>query len=450
MTKNEARRKIVIVGAAGRDFHNFNVAYRDDPTVEVVAFTATQIPGIDDRVYPPALAGEAYPNGIPIVGATELETLIRQLTVDDVVFAYSDVTHQQVMHEASRVLAAGASFTLLGPDRTMLPAHRPVIAFSALRTGCGKSQTARWVAQRLKRQGANVAAIRHPMPYGDLTRQDVQRFARVEDLLAADCTIEEREEYEPHIEVGTVVFAGADYAAVLAAAEAESDVVIWDGGNNDFPFIRPDLHVVLADALRPDQIDTHYPGEAVLRMADIVVLAKANSAEPEDVACATENILAIRPDVRIIKAASAVRVDGEPDLSGKRVLVVEDGPTVTHGGMPFGAGLVAMRDRPDVEVVDPRLTAAPMIADVYAQYPHIGPVLPAVGYGTAQRQALSETINASEADVVIAGTPVDLAKILDLQKPVVRVRYDYDEIEEDGLGAVVDGFWQRHREIGST
>jgi len=448
MSINTVPRKIVIVGAAGRDFHNFNAVYRDDPTVDVVAFTATQIPGIDNRAYPPSLAGEAYPNGIPIVGATELETLIGQSTVDDVVFAYSDVTHQQVMHEASRVLAAGASFTLLGPNRTMLDAACPVIAFSALRTGCGKSQTARWVAQRLRRQGATVSAIRHPMPYGDLVRQEVQRFARVEDLLAANCTIEEREEYEPHIAAGTVVFAGADYAAILAAAEAESDVIIWDGGNNDFPFIRPDLHVVLADALRPDQIDTHYPGEAVLRMADVVVLAKANSAKPHDVARAADNIQAIRPDVRIIKAASEVRVDGDPDLSGKRVLVVEDGPTTTHGGMPFGAGLVAMRDRPEVEIVDPRVSAAPMIAEVYAQYPHIGPVLPAVGYGTAQRQALADTINASMADIVIAGTPVDLAKILDLQKPVVRVRYDYAEIEEDGLGALVDRFWHRRGKTG--
>ncbi|MCC7272703.1 MAG: GTPase [Alphaproteobacteria bacterium] len=430
----------IILGAAGRDFHNFNVLYRDDPATEVVAFTAAQIPGIAGRRYPAALAGGSYPQGIPIRDEGELEALCRAHAVRRVMFAYSDVTHETVMHLASRALACGADFVLAGPDATMLRARRPVVAVSAVRTGCGKSQTARFVAGRLRAQGLRVGVLRHPMPYGDLERQAVQRFATRADLDRAECTIEEREEYEPHIAAGSIVFAGVDYGRILAAAEGESDVLVWDGGNNDFPFLRPDLHVVLADALRPGQATTHHPGEAVLRMADVVVVTKVDAAPPGQAERVMAEAAAVNPRARILRGASPVRLDAPDSVRGRRVLVVEDGPTLTHGGMATGAGHVAVRALGDATIVDPRPFAAPAIAEVYARYPHIGPVLPAVGYGPAQLAALAETIARAAVDVVVAATPVDLATIVAIGKPVVRARYDYADVDDPGLGAVVDAF----------
>lgn len=430
-------KRIVICGAAGRDFHNFNVVYRGDATVRVVAFTATQIPGIDARHYPASLAGPHYPDGIPIVPEHELEALCRREQVDTVVFAYSDVSHAHVMHLASRALAAGCDFTLLGPQATMLGARKPVVAVSAVRTGCGKSQTARHLAQVLQARGLRVAAIRHPMPYGDLARQRVQAFHTLADLDAAQCTIEEREEYEPHLAAGHAVFAGVDYAAVLAAAEAACDVIVWDGGNNDFPFFVPTVHVVVCDALRPDQLTTHHPGEAVLRMADIVVLNKVDAAPAADVARLGAAVAALRPGVPIVRAASPVQIDAPEQLRGRRVLVVEDGPTITHGGMAWGAGLHALRDIADVELVDPRASAASDIARVYAQYPHIGPVLPAMGYSEAHLAALRATINTSRAEVVLAATPIDLARLGGFAKPIVRARYGYADAGSPILATLV-------------
>jgi len=440
MVGQAAPRRTVIMGAAGRDFHNFNVVYRDDASTEVVAFTATQIPGITGRRYPPVLAGARYPDGIPIVAERELEGLIRRDGVDRVVFAYSDVPHATVMHAASRALATGADFVLLGPARTMLSAACPVIAISAARTGCGKSQTTRYLAGRLRARGLRLTVLRHPMPYGDLARQAVQRFATTADLAAADCTIEEREEYEPHLATGSLVFAGVDYAAILAAAEHEADLILWDGGNNDFPFLRPDLHIGLADALRPDQSDSHHPGEAVLRMADVLVLAKTGAADTDDIASLEAALRQLNPSAPLVRAASPVRLDDPAAVAGRRVLVVEDGPTITHGGMAHGAGYAAATAQPDVSIVDPRPSATPEIARVYARYPHIGPVLPALGYGQAQQAALAASIAAAQPDVVVAATPVDLAALLDLTLPVVRARYDYADAGEPTLGGLVDAF----------
>jgi predicted GTPase len=436
------RIRVVILGAAGRDFHNFNVVYRDDPAREVVAFTAAQVSGIEGRCYPPSLAGRIYPQGIPIVGEDELETWCRAHRVGEVVFAYSDIAHAGVMHLASRALAVGADFILLGPDRTMLRAARPVIAVSAVRTGCGKSQTARWLSALLRRHGLRVAVIRHPMPYGDLARQAVQRFASRADLDAADCTIEEREEYEPHLAAGNVVFAGVDTARILRQAEAAADVILWDGGNNDFPFIRPDLHIVLVDPLRPGDETSYHPGEAVLRMADVVVVAKADAAPAAGVQCVTDAARAINPRAVIVRAGSPVMLDDEPAVRGKRVLVVEDGPTTTHGGMPYGAGYVAAT-RARAEIVDPRPFAAPEFAAAYAEYPHLGPVLPALGYDGGQIDALRRTINAAPVDLVVAATPIDLARLLPLNKRIVRARYEFAELEAGGLAALVEAFLER-------
>lgn len=430
-------QRIVICGAAGRDFHNYNTVYRDDANVRVVAFTATQIPGIDARRYPASLAGPLYPEGIPIVPEAELEALCRREGVDTVVFAYSDVSHEHVMHLASRALAAGCNFTLLGPRATMLTTHKPLVAVSAVRTGCGKSQTARHLAQMLKARGLHVAAIRHPMPYGDLARQRLQAFHTLADLDAAQCTIEEREEYEPHLAAGHAVFAGVDYAAVLAAAEAACDVIVWDGGNNDFPFFVPTVHVVVCDALRPDQLTTHHPGEAVLRMADIVVLNKVDAAPAADVARLEAAVAALLPGVPIVRAASPVQIDTPAQVRGRRVLVVEDGPTITHGGMPWGAGYSALRAFADAEIVDPRASATPDLARVYALYPHIGPVLPAMGYSEAHLAALRATINASHADVVLAATPIDLARLGGFSKPIVRARYGYADAGTPTLATLV-------------
>ncbi|MFO0760354.1 MAG: cyclic 2,3-diphosphoglycerate synthase [Byssovorax sp.] len=437
------RIRTIIVGAAGRDFHNFNVAYRDDPAVEVVAFTAAQIPGIGGRRYPPSLSGRLYPEGIPIADEKELEALCKTWGVQQVVFAYSDVAHTDVMHVGSRALAAGADFVLLGPDRTMLRSKRPVIAVSAVRTGSGKSQTSRFLSRYLKDRGLRVAVLRHPMPYGDLASERVQRFATMDDLKAEHCTAEEREEYEPHLAFGNVVFAGVDYAAILAQAEAESDVVIWDGGNNDFPFLRPDLHIGIADALRPEQVMTHHPGEAVLRMADVVVVNKVDSAAAADVQLTADSVLKINPKATIVKAASPVQLADPAQVAGKRALIVEDGPTITHGGMPYGAGYVAALQNGVGAIVDPRDSATPEIRAIYEKYRHIGEVLPAVGYDDAQLEALRRTINASSADVVISASPIDLAALIALDKPVVRARYEYADAGEPTLTAQVDALLKR-------
>jgi predicted GTPase len=437
--------RVVILGAAGRDFHNFNMVYRDAPAYRVVAFTAAQIPDIAGRRYPAELAGSLYPAGIPIVEEAALEALCREERVDQVVFSYSDVTHALVMHAASRALALGADFVLLGPARTMLQAPVPVIATSAVRTGCGKSPVTRWLSRRLKGHGLRVAVMRHPMPYGDLARQAVQRFAERADLDAARCTIEEREEYEPHLAIGNIVYAGIDYARIVARAAKEADVILWDGGNNDFPFLRPDLHLVLVDPLRPGHETTHHPGEAVLRMADIVVVTKVNSAPAADIDRVSHDARRINSRAPIVCGASPLTIDGAERLRGKRVLVVEDGPTITHGGMAHGAGFVAARAAGASEIVDPRGAAAPAIAALYAQYPHIGPVLPAVGYSPAQLAALADTINAADADIVVVATPADIAALLTINKPVVRVRYEFAESGEPRLSALVETFLRQRQ-----
>ena len=430
------------MGAAGRDFHNFNMVYRDNPASRVIAFTANQIPDISGRLYPPSLAGKHYPEGIPIVDASKLEAICRQQDIDQVVFAYSDVSHTQVMHKASLALAAGADFLLLGPRHSMLQAKVPVIAVCAVRTGCGKSQTTRWLAGLLKQKGLKVAVIRHPMPYGDLEKQAVQRFANRADLEAADCTIEEREEYEPHLAAGTIVYAGVDYARILAQAEAETDIILWDGGNNDFSFIAPDLHIVLVDPLRPGNETSHYPGEAVLRMADVVVLAKVNSAADADVQRVSDNVREINPEAVIVRGASPVTLRDPAAVHGKRALVVEDGPTITHGGMSYGAGYVAATQAQAAEIVDPRAAAVGEIADAYARYPHIGKVLPALGYHPSQLESLRETINAAAADVVVAATPCDIGALIEIDKPVVRTDYEFAEVGEPRLSGLIESFLQ--------
>ncbi len=419
--------RVLIMGAAGRDFHDFNVVYRGDPTVEVVAFTATQIPGIADRRYPPELAGDRYPAGIPIRPEAELEALIAEHEVDTVVFAYSDVSHEQVMHAASRALAAGADFELLGPRSTMLPSRRPVVAVCAVRTGSGKSQTSRFVARALEAQGLKVAVVRHPMPYGDLVAQRCQRFETYADLDRYDTTIEEREEYEPHLDAGRLVFAGVDYEEILRAAEQESDVVIWDGGNNDLPFYRPDLMIVVADPLRPGHELKYHPGEANLRMADIVVVNKVDSATPEALAQVRGDIAAANPRAAIVEARSSLALEGG-DVAGKRVVVVEDGPTLTHGGMTYGAGVVAARRFGAAEVVDPRPYAQGELAATLATYPRLERLLPAMGYGAKQVRELQLALDAAPADVVLAATPIDLTRVLTTQKPIVRVRYELEPV----------------------
>jgi len=432
--------RILILGAAGRDFHNFNQVYRDDPGVEVVAFTATQIPGIAGRRYPPELAGPRYPQGIPIEDEAQLEALCREREVDRVVFAYSDVTHAHVMHCASRALASGCDVSLLGPAATMLASSRPVIAISAVRTGCGKSQVARWLSSWLRERGWRVAVLRHPMPYGDLVAARAQRFATMADLDAAGCTAEEREEYEPHLAAGNLVFAGVDYAEVLRQAEREADLIVWDGGNNDFPFVRPGLHLVLADALRPDQVDTHHPGETVARMADALIVNKVDATEALAVEALEQRLRAVNAHAPIVRAASPVRLDDPRAVAGRRVLVVEDGPTITHGGMASGAGYVAALAAGAAAIVDPRPFADGSLAATYAAFPHIGPVLPAMGYGPAQRAELARCIAASGAEAVVVGTPIDLASMLGLSLPVVRARYRFEQRGGARLDEIV-GEW---------
>jgi len=429
------RARVVIAGAAGRDFHDFNMVYRRDPSVEVVAFTAAQIPGIEGRRYPPSLAGPLYPRGIPVVPESELE----RLAPARVVFAYSDVSHVEVMHLASRALALGADFELLGPARTMIRAAVPVIAVSAVRTGSGKSTIARWLSKLLRARGLRVAVVRHPMPYGDLEKQAVQRFASRQDLEAAACTLEEREEYEPHLDAGGTVHAGVDYERVVANAAAEADIIVWDGGNNDFPFVRPDLHLVLTDALRPDHGTAYHPGETCLRMADVIVVSKADVAPPVDVAAAEALARSVNPRARLVRANFPVRLDDPDAVAGRRALVIEDGPTMTHGGMRYGAGLIAARAAGAI-IVDPRPCAAPLLREVLAQNPHIESVLPAMGYSPAQLEALAATIDAADAEVVVSATPVDLARLLHPAKPVVRARYEFEEASRPGLAAEIEAF----------
>jgi predicted GTPase len=424
------RLKVVIMGAAGRDFHNFNVVYRDDPAVEVVAITATQIPGIEDRRYPPELAGPLYPAGIPIVPEDQLEKIFASQKIDRVVFAYSDVSHEFVMHQASRVLAGGANFVLFGPVHTMIASTKPVVATGATRTGAGKSQTTRYLARILEEQGLRVVVVRHPMPYGDLVKQRVQRFATYADLDRHDTTIEEREEYEPHLDAGRVLYAGVDYEAILREAEKEADVVIWDGGNNDFPFYKPDLFVVVADPLRPGHEMHYHPGETNMRMADVVVINKVDSATPEQVATVRDDITRLNPRAEVILARSALQLVGG-EIEGKRVAIVEDGPTLTHGGMTYGAGVVAARRFGAAEMVDPRPYAVGELARTLAKYPDLEHLLPAMGYGREQMDELEQTLNAMPADLVLAANPIDLTRVLTLEKPVVRVRYELEELDPE-------------------
>ena len=433
-----ARTRVLIAGAAGRDFHNFNVVYRDRPEYEVVAFTATQIPNIDGRVYPGELAGSLYPEGIPILPESALEQLVRELRVDELVFAYSDVTHEHVMHVGSRALAAGASYRLIAPHETMLVSSRPAVAVCAVRTGSGKSQTTRRVAQILRAAGRRVAVLRHPMPYGDLTRQAVQRFERYEDLDAADATIEEREEYEPHLAEGNLVFAGVDYERILRAAESEADVILWDGGNNDTPFIQPDVHIVVVDPHRPGHELRYHPGETNLRMADVCVVNKVDSATQEGIDAVLESIHLHNPDSKVVLAASPFQIEGDPEeIRGKRVLAVEDGPTLTHGEMTYGAAVLAARQHGAAELIDPREHAVGTIADTFAAYPHVGPLLPAMGYGRRQMKDLRATIRASNPDLVLIGTPIDLRRLIDLDTPALRVTYKLQEVGEPTLEDVL-------------
>ena len=438
-------KRVVIMGAAGRDFHNFNIVYRQNPAIEVIAFTASQIPKISDRRYPPILAGDLYPDGIPIVPEDKLEALCRDEKIDQVILAYSDISHALVMHKASIVLAAGADFLMLGPEHTMIQSRIPVIAICAVRTGCGKSQTARWLSRILKEHKLRVAVIRHPMPYGDLERQAVQRFANKQDLDTAECTIEEREEYEPHLTLGNVVYAGVDYSEIVNRAETEADVILWDGGNNDFSFIRPDLHIVLVDPLRPNHETTHHPGEAVLRMADVVLVAKINSASDADIQQVTENVKSINSKAKIVRSSSPVTLDDPDAVTSKRVIIVEDGPTITHGGMSYGAGYVAATQAQAAEIIDPRNFAVAEIARVYAQYPHIGPVLPAVGYHSSQLAALRDTINAADADIVVSATPCNLGALIEINKPIVRAHYEFAEVGRPKLGSLIEDFLRKRK-----
>ena len=431
-------RKVLIAGAAGRDFHNFNVAFRGRDDVRVVAFTATQIPDIEGRVYPAELAGEGYPDGIPIRAEDELADIVRSEEIDDVVFAYSDVTHEHVMHIGSIAMAAGADFRLMGPRSTELRASKPVVAICAVRTGSGKSQTTRHVASVLRADGKRVAVLRHPMPYGDLTRQAVQRFERYEDLDAADATIEEREEYEPHLAEGNLVFAGIDYGAILERAEQEADVVVWDGGNNDIPFIRPDLHLVVVDPHRAGHELRYHPGETNLRMADACVVNKIDTAPEEGVDAVLESIRFANPDAAIVRAASPFEVEQDThEIAGKRVLAIEDGPTLTHGEMTYGAAVLAAKKGGASELVDPRPFAVGSIKETFAKYPHMTQLLPAMGYGRKQMEELRETIARSDADLVLIGTPIDLRRVIELDKPALRVTYRLQEIGEPTIAGLL-------------
>jgi len=425
--------RTIIMGAAGRDFHNFNVFFRNNADYRVVAFTATQIPNIEDRVYPPELSGELYPEGIPIYTERDLIKLIKEENVDQVVFAYSDVPHEYVMHKASEVLAAGADFRLMGIDNTQIKSTKPLVSVCAVRTGCGKSQTTRRVSDILRDMGYKVAAIRHPMPYGDLTKQIVQRYANLNDLDKHECTIEEREEYEPHIVNGVIIYAGVDYEAILRQAEKEADIILWDGGNNDLSFYVSDFNIVVADPLRPGHELAYHPGETVARTADVFVINKVDIAAPDDIIAVRDNLSAINPDAVFVEGASPLFVDDPAAIRGKRVLVVEDGPTLTHGGMAYGAGWVAARRFGAGEIVDPRPFAVGSIKATYEKFPTTGTVLPAMGYGDEQIHELEQTINNADVDLVIIGTPIDLGRVLKINKPSQRVRYELQEIGQPTL-----------------
>lgn len=435
------RIKVVIMGAAGRDFHNFNTYYRDNDKYEVVAFTATQIPNIDGRKYPAELAGDLYPNGIEIHPEDEILDLIKKFDVDEVVFSYSDISYDYVMNKSAMVNAAGVDFKLLGPKRTMIKSEKPLVAICAVRTGCGKSQTTRRVSKILHDMAKKVVAIRHPMPYGNLVAQKVQRFATLEDLDKYNCTIEEREEYEPHIVSGTVIYAGVDYEAILREAEKEADIILWDGGNNDLPFYQPDLHIVIVDPHRPGDELYYYPGETNLRMADVVIINKIETADSDDILEVRENIQAVNPTAMVIDAASPIFVDEYEKIQGKNVLVVEDGPTLTHGEMTYGAGTVAAEKYGAANLIDPRPFTVGTISETFEKYPEIGTLLPAMGYGDEQMKDLETTINKSDADLVIIGTPIDLRKLINIEKPALRVHYELQEIGrptlEDALKKVI-------------
>src|SRR5205823_11202815 len=433
-----ARTRVLIAGAAGRDFHNFNLVYRDRPEYEVVALTATQIPTLDGRRYPAELAGSLYPEGMPILPESALEQLVREHEIDSVVFAYSDVTHEHVMHIGSRALASGASYHLLSPHDTMLTSRKPVVAICAVRTGSGKSQTTRHVARLFREHAKRVAVLRHPMPYGDLAAQAVQRFERYEDLDAADATIEEREEYEPHLAEGNLVFAGIDYAAILDRAEQEADVILWDGGNNDTPFIKPDVHVVVVDPHRPGHELRYHPGETNLRMADVCVVNKVDSAPQEGVDAVLDSIRGHNPGAKIVLAASPFVVEGDvSEIAGKRVLAIEDGPTLTHGEMTYGAAVLAAKANGAAELIDPREAAVGSIAKTFQDYPHVGALLPAMGYGRKQMEDLRATIEGSGAELVLIGTPIDLRRLIDFDVPALRVTYRLQEIGEPTLETVL-------------
>jgi predicted GTPase len=448
MNTAAARTRVLIMGAAGRDFHDFNVVYRDDPSFEVVAFTATQIPGIAERTYPAELAGPLYPLGIPIRPESELEEIVRDRSVDVVVFAYSDTSHATVMHAASRAMAAGASFDLLGPRQTMLESTRPVIAICATRTGAGKSQTTRAVAAMLAEHGLEPVVIRHPMPYGDLVAQRVQRYATHDDLARYETTIEEREEYEPHLDAGRIVYAGVDYGDILKEADEEADVILWDGGNNDFPFYKPDLFITVVDPLRPDAQNAYHPGELNARMADVLVINKVDSASPEVLATLEANLRELNPRAAIVRAESELTLVGDP-ITGKRVVIVEDGPTLTHGEMTFGAGVVAARRFGAATLVDPEPVAVGSIRAVLEKYPKLEPLVPAMGYGADQTHELEQTLNACDADLVLSATPIDITRVLTLNKPVTRVRYELKQVGgpalEDLLAPIVA---RAHRPAG--
>jgi len=441
----EQRKRIVIMGAAGRDFHNFQTAYKHEPGVEVVAFTATQIPGIDDRLFPADIAGDLYPEGIPIVAESELGALIDERDIDSVVFAYSDISHEEVMHRASYVLAHGADFEFLGPDRTMLPSNVPVVSICAVRTGVGKSGISKRVWSLLKERGLTAVDIRHPMPYRDLSRMRVERYASIADLDAYGCTIEEREEYEHLIELGIVVFAGVDYEAIVEAAEKEADVIIWDGGNNDLPFVRPDLEIVALDPHRVGHERLYHPGEANFLRADVLVINKVDSARPEDVEALRQAAATYNPDAIVVTTASVFSADDPAAIAGKRVLVIEDGPTVTHGGMAFGAGALAARAHGAAELVDPRPYAVGSVRETLERYPHLTDVLPAVGYSAQQLADLAATISAVPCDAVVVGTPIDLRHLIEFDTPATRVTYQVEDHGSPTLSDVMDAFVKRVR-----
>ncbi len=437
--------KVLIMGAAGRDFHNFNTVFRHDDAYEVVAFTATQIPNIEGRRYPPELAGRLYPTGIPIYPEAELTGLIQQYNVDQVVFAYSDVSHEYVMHKASQVLAAGADFRLIGPRETQIASSKPVVSIGAVRTGAGKSQTTRRVTQILKDLGYKVVAIRHPMPYGNLVVQMVQRFADYDDLDEHKCTIEEREEYEPHIDRGVVIYAGVDYEAILRQAEQEADIVVWDGGNNDLSFFKSDLHIVVADPHRPGHELAYHPGETNLRMADVIVINKIDTADLDHITHVHNSIMKVNPQATVVEAASPIFVDNPGAIKGKSVLVIEDGPTLTHGEMAYGAGVVAARRFGAAEIIDPRPYAVGSIVETYQKYPTTGAVLPAMGYGAEQMRELGETINNTPCDLVLVATPIDLRRVVEINRPSQRVRYELQEIGQPTLADILEAKFGRKK-----